>query len=124
MNRKQIKEEMRQVVDEYYNEYKIIPPENISDEEWNIVFSVLYNHFCNRKNKNDYIYALNIVVRHALVNATMRRDAEFNIDHILNALNDLVAFHIYGDEIETIKDEINSRISKHLVKKHTQKRTI
>lgn len=113
MDQKDItKEEIKGVIEEYYRKYKL-PRENISNEEWNVLYNVLEQHFIKKDIMNDYNSALNIVVRKALYYASFINESEFSMKHILRALEDLVAFKIYETEINEIRKEIkNSLISK------------
>ena len=54
----------------------------------------------------DYIHALNIMIRRGLYFAQINKDPEFTINNLIHALSDLIAFKIYSDEIKSMKEEV------------------
>lgn len=102
------KEEARRVLEEKYKRYKKLPPENITDEEWNVFFDVLRDHLNKKDIMNDYINAIHVIMERALFYASVKQSKDFNINHLTRALEELVAFNIFRDEIRDMKKEVNS----------------
>ena len=101
-----IKTSLLNTINDFYKEYKL-PPMNIKDNEWNKLLDVVEAHFLVHQIMNDYEIALNIIIRRALYFAQRNGDEEFNVEHLKLALQDLVAFHIYNDEIKAMQDEMD-----------------
>ncbi len=112
-NKELIRLEIKKLIDKFYREYPL-PPENISDEEWYSVLDVLEAHFLANNIMNEYIHALNIIVRRALYFAQISNADEFTINHVKRALIDLAPFKIGADEIKAIQEEIDERNIKHM----------
>lgn len=104
-NIEEIKEELLNTINGFYEIYTI-PPMIISDKEWDTFLYVVESHFMAHNIINDYVHALNIMVRHALYFAQMENAPNFTIKHLIKSLNDLVAFKIYSDEISSMKEEV------------------
>lgn len=103
MDKNVVRKEIEDVIKEHYEKYKL-PPMDINDKEWDAFYSVIYDHL---KDKEDYIHALNIVIRRALFYASIKDNKTFNINHLIKAVDDLVAFKIYASERQEIKEEIS-----------------
>ena len=114
------KEAMFRAIRELYNNYRL-PKLNISQNEWNAFFNVTGEAFDSRGISDDYTTALNIVIRRALNMALIDNAKEVVIDYLINALCDLIVFHIQSNEIEKIKKDIKDKIelanTKELIKK-------
>lgn len=114
------KEAMFRAIRELYNNYRL-PKLNITQNEWNAFFSVTGEAFDSREISDDYTTALNIVIRRALNMALIDNAKEVVIDYLINALCDLIVFHIQSNEIEKIKKDIKDKIelanTKELIKK-------
>lgn len=120
-NNNEVRKEIEDVIKEHYEKYKL-PPMDINDKEWDAFYSIIYDHL---KNKEDYIDALNIVIRSALSYASFNDTKTFNINHLIKAIDDLVAFKIYSEEREIIKDEIYKCIDKeNNIDKNNDRKTI
>ncbi len=102
-----IKEKIFKTIDELYNTYDL-PPQNITDKEWNAFFYVVESHFLANNIINELEHAINIVVRHALYYTQTTNAKEFTIEHLKMALSDLSVFHIYSNQIKVMQDEINT----------------
>ena len=105
-NKEIIKAKLINTINGFYNDYQL-PPMNISDSEWNKLLDVVEAHFLVHQIMNEYEIALNIIIRRALYFAQRTGDEEFSIEHLKRALQDLVAFHIYSDEIKAMQEEMN-----------------
>ena len=102
------KEEAKRVLEEKYKRYKKLPPENITDEEWNVFFDVLRDHLNKKDIMDDYLNAIHVIMERALFYASVKQSKDFNINHLTRALEELVAFNIFRDEIKDMKKEVNS----------------
>ncbi len=105
-----IKEKIFKTIDELYNTYDL-PPQNITDKEWNAFFYVVESHFLANNISNELEHAINIVVRHALYYTQTTNAKEFTIEHLKMALSDLSVFHIYSNQIKVMLDEINTMVN-------------
>lgn len=115
-NIKAIKQELLETINDLYIEYKL-PPMNISDKEWDLYLHVVESHFMAHNNMDDFIHALNILIRRGLYFAQMNKDEEFTIHNLVKALPDLIAFKMYSDETKTMKEEVTEKVKKYGEKK-------
>ena len=109
------KKEVFNAIEELYRKYQL-PILSITDDEWNIFFDVMSKAFENKDSINDYLVAINIVLRRALNFAIVCDSKEFTIKYLIDALCDLTVFHIYRDEINKIQDEIKNKLNKQKIK--------
>ena len=109
-NKEEIKKEMFNKINYFYETYSL-PEQRITDDEWNSLLNVVEAHFLVHGIMNDYSNALNIIVIRAMNYSYIDGDS-FNINHIEKALDDLVAFKIPKDEIDAMKEELNSKVKK------------
>ncbi len=116
MNINEIKEDIFKTIDGFYKEYKL-PPMAVTDEEWDKYFHVIESHFIAHDIMDDYIHALNILIRRAFYFSQMDKAEEFTLDYLKKALSDLIAFKIYSNEIEIMKEELNAKVKKYGEKK-------
>ena len=108
-----IKNEILNVIDRYYRDYKL-PPNSINDEELDNLLDVVEAHFLVHNKMNEYRNALNIIIRKALYYSTVENRDAFVIHHLAMALNDLSAFLIPSDEIKAMQEELFSKCFRHI----------
>ena len=112
--------EIERVIENYYDSYNL-PPIKITEKEWSAFYSVLEDHFNKKGISDQYIHALNIIIRKALFYASFKGEDAFTINHLLKALEDLIAFNIYSKERDEIKTEILNTSYEKPVNKETNK---
>ncbi len=106
-NLKKIKEDVFKAIDELYNTYDL-PPQNISDKEWNAFFYVIESHFLANNIIGELNNAVNVIIRHALYYAQTSNAEEFTVEHLKKALSDLSVYNIYSAQVSVMQDEINT----------------
>ena len=101
------KNEMYRVIGELYDNYRL-PEFNISDKEINIFLDVTSKAFPSEKQKEDYIIAINIILRRAYNFAMIENAEYFTIDYLIRGLSDIYVCHVYLDDIKKMQEEITS----------------
>lgn len=114
------KEEMFKAIRELYNEYQL-PRLNIEQNEWQAFFKVTAEYFDVPELFEDYPIALNIVIRRAINLALIDGAKEIKINYLIDALQDLTAFHVYQNEVEKMQDNIKKNIEEQKEKKYIKK---
>ncbi len=107
-DRETLQNEIIDTLDDLYKKYKL-PPQKISNLEWNAFFDVTYEHFLKRNKTDEYEYALNLLIRRALYFAQLDKCGEFNINHLKKSLVDLPVYNIYSSEIDLMRNEIDEK---------------
>ena len=123
MNKSIERLEIEGVIEKYYEKFNL-PPENISENVWDAFYDILAKHFKRKGIINEYLNALNIIIRRALFYASFKENKTFNITHLLKAIDDLCAFNIYEKERNKIKNELINVYNQELEENKTKKKII
>lgn len=106
--KKKIENQLMTYLDYLYQHYSL-PKENIAKEEWQIFFDTVYNHIMKHNCIDDYNGVLHILLIRALNNAQKDSSKFFTLYYLIEALDDLICFNIFTDEINEVKEEIRSK---------------
>ncbi len=116
--RMKIEKEICDFITTLYEKY-VLPKYDISDEELNNFFNVVYDSL-NEKNKAyDYEVALHLIIMRAAFIASFSDQETFNINHLREGIVDLSCLGIGNSEIKKMQSAIgkNNEKKKNLKKK-------
>ena len=101
-------------IDLYCDIYQL-PPINISQKEWNILFNTIYEMTREIKREKDYYKFLNIINNYTLAEALVENSEIIILEDYVKSLNYLKKYNISDQIIEKTANKITKYIDKNKI---------
>lgn len=101
-----------ELIQEYEKYEKVynLPPYAISNHNWDIIFSTLYEYLKDLSLESEYPYYAKVYLRYSLADALLRSTTKINIDNFINALQYLEMLNFPKKDIHNIQKALKVKI--------------
>ena len=108
-------ETMAQLVSDIYNTYCVIyniPPLEISNQQWDTYFDILYDYFTQKGIENQFYETMSSVLSFILSSSLVHHDREITIQTFIDGLENLIYSKIDKNDILMLQNKIRESLSR------------
>lgn len=110
LSKEETMEQIFREIGVYYYAYEL-PPQEITEKDWDTYFEICYQYFQNKGLENNFYVYMSKIVKQSLARVKVNGKKSINIHDYIYDLNQLELIGFTKEEISAIRKEISSSIT-------------